>query len=162
MVDAWRNLARDSISLYVRVMSVAVGSAMIVFGWDLLFNPNSVAMHQPIFETVKVIAPLMTWGMGAWGTAFLFFVAAVSGRFAVYALAIVSGILVQSAWFASIMYAKFFLGAPMSSATTGIWLLAISLTVGTAFIPTPLHHGSSTIRVVNDSDDTVVELRRAG
>lgn len=163
MLDVWKSVTRETLSVYVRVMSVAIGISMFVFGWDHVMNPAATPLQSSVFDVAREMAPLQTWGALFWLAGFMFVVAAVSGRFLIYAFAIMLAIALQVGWFYAVMHARVFLGASLSSAGIGLWLLAISLTVGTAFVPAPLRQTNATVRLVDDDDNTVVELhRRAG
>jgi hypothetical protein len=161
MIHAWRNLAHDDISVYVRVMSVAIGVSLFAFGWDLVLNPTNGDLTSPVYDVVRQMAPLASWGVMMWAVAVAYAVAAISGRFVVYALAMVWSVAAQAGWFFGIVWAKVFAGAPLASTSIGLWILALALTIGTAFVPHPLVHGNTTVRVVDEHDNTVVELKRA-
>lgn len=161
MLDTWRSVAKETITVYVRVLSLLIGFSLILFGWDMVTGANREAYASPVFDTVRSMAPLTTWGAMFWLAASLFIIAAVSGRFLAYALAMSGAVLAQSGWFAGVLIARFADGATLTTAGIGLWVLAFSLTVGTAFVPVP-QSSSEEIHVVDDRDEKLVELRRAG
>jgi hypothetical protein len=162
MFESWRNLSRESISLYVRVMSAAIAVALFVIGWDLVLAPNNADLNQDFYQVVREMAPLPTWGALLWVVSMCYIVAAVSGRFAIYALAMVWSVAIQGALFSGILWAKYVGDAELSSVHIGLWILALSLTIGTAFVPHPLRPAAdSTIQLLDEHDRTVIELKRS-
>lgn len=126
------------IAPFVRVMIALIALGLLVFAYDPLVNPESLAFDQPIFEVVERVAPLPIWGAVFAAGAALCLVAAVSGRFLIYLGAMAVAVTVEMSWFLSIVWAKYVEAAPLTSGGVGLWILALSLTFGTMIYPLPL------------------------
>lgn len=133
---------------------------MILLGWDPLLNPTDTAYDRPIFEGVRSIAPLGTWGVMFWTVGIILAVAAISGRAAIYVIGLMGALLALGGWcFAIIVQSYVDPEAHLTSGALGFYLLAGTAVLGLALSPQQIEHESKIIGVIG-ADGEPVALRR--
>lgn len=159
MTEQWRSLANEVVSPYVRGMSAVIAVALFVFGWDLAVNPDHPGLSNGVFSVVIAIADIQAWGAAFWIASFLYLVTVFSRRFYAFSIATLFGTGIQLLWFGAVVVARYANDAPLTSSGMGLWIAALSATIGTALSPSPLRR--ETRLVVAPEDRSVTTLKKA-
>jgi len=150
----------ERLPTFQRVISGCVAVAMLFLGWGPLLNPTGVAYQNPVFDGVKSIAPLETWGFAFWVVGIVMGVAAISGRAMVYVFGLLGALLTLAGWcFAVITESKLNPEANLTSGAIGLYILSGTAVLGLAFSPQQIEHESKIVGIVGQ-DGAPVPLRR--
>lgn len=160
MIELIRHFTGTTVATFIRAMTAAVGIGLLIFAYDPLVNPDAVAFDSPVFDVVERIAPLQTWGAWFLVAAALNIAAAVSGRFLVYIAATLVAAPAELSWFGAVVWARHFQDAPLTSGGIGLWVMSLSLTVGTLIYPRPLNAREVAPVQIETPDGRIVPIER--
>lgn len=124
-----------------RLLCLSYAFGYIWWGRGLLFQADSPAYLNPVFNGVFTAAHPSVWGLGFWCAGCLMLLAAITARGFVFLVAVVMAFGILFGWAVGVI-AQSILDddAILTSGAIGLYILSFTGLVGVAFSPRPLEH----------------------
>lgn len=153
----FRLMAGETITPFLRAISASVCVSMFALGWQPLLDPHAIAYQNPVFESIRAVAALPTWGIMFWVCGILLGVAAVSARAIIYLIGVVLSSVLLTGWCVLVVLeATVDADAHLTSGAIGFYILSLTAVAGMAGVPQQIVHETDVVGVV---DDVTVPLR---
>lgn len=144
-------LRDEQVTTYVRILAIPLATMMVWLGYQPVFEPDAPAYDRPVFRAVFAFASPQAWGVGFMVCAALMMVTALSGRLAVYAVAVALSAVTLAGWASMICYEAWWgdNGAELTSGAVGLYVGSLTAIVGLALSPHQVEAPQQIVAVVN-------------
>lgn len=153
----------QTITVFVRCICAALAVSQIFLAWGPLFDHDSRAYQNPVFDDVFRFASPQAWGIGFALAGLVLLAAAISARAVVYLVGITLSSLTLAGWSSLIILRAVFSDeAVLTSGAIGLYVGTFTALIGLAASPRQLDVPRPLELVLDSADPRPIPLRRTG
>lgn len=161
-VELGRLIVGHTITRFVRVICFALAVSNLFLAYGPIFDGQSTAYRQPIFDAVWRFASPTAWGIGFAAAGLILLTAAISARAIIYLIGITLASLSLALWSALIIIQATTTPADLTSGAIGLYIGTFTALIGLAASPRQLDVPKPLELVLSPADDRPRPLRRTG
>lgn len=163
IVELTRSAARHTVTVFVRCICAALAVSQLFLAWGPLFDADSRAYQNPVFDDAFRFASPQAWGLAFALGGLLLLAAAISARAAAYFAGIFVAGATLFAWSTMIIArAATSDEAVLTSGAIGLYVGTFTALIGLAASPRQLDVPRPLELVLDSADPRPIPLRRTG
>lgn len=161
--DLTKLVAGQTVTVFVRCICAALAVSQIFLAWGPLFDHDSRAYQNPVFDDVFRFASPQAWGIGFAFAGLVLLAAAISARAVVYLVGITVSSVTLAAWSSLIILRAVSSDeAVLTSGAIGLYVGTFTALIGLAASPRQLDVPRPLELVLDSADPRPIPLRRTG
>lgn len=161
-VELGRLIIGQTVTVFVRCICVALAVSNLFLAWGPLFDADSSAYDNPVFDGVFTFASPQAWGVGFALSGLILLAAAISAHAVIYLVGVTLATLILGGWSALIILEAATGPAVLTSGAIGLYVGTFTALIGLAASPRQLDVPKPLELVLAGEVEPAVPLRRTG